>query len=197
MTENPAKKYYQSDKLISRINWNEIMTMDRCAGGHDNQMQGLLTNITVLGHYNEGDYQGMVATCVELNDTGEVVIYNDSYGSCSGCDAWEDASDDDVKSMCKQLVCDAYIFKTLDDCINFLSNSIDQETSYNWSQEVDSGNTPLAKELLKEINKDLYIKPKPIERTITKPRLSDLDIVMPHDDEPKKIRKKKKGVKYQ
>jgi len=109
-------------------------------------MQGLLKNVTVIAHWNEGDYQGEVATCVKLNDTGEFVIYNDYYGSCSGCDAWEDADDDDVKRMCIQLASGAYIFKTFEECILFLSNP-DSLTSYNWVGQA-------AENLLMEINKN-------------------------------------------
>ena len=127
-------KYKQSDKLINRIDWKNIMKMPRCAGGHDEQMRGLLKNVTVLGHWNEGDYQGYVATCVQLNDTGEIVIYNDLYGSCSGCDQWEDATDDDVRQMCRQLVCGAYVFKNLDDCKEFLGDP-DRERSFDWAYD--------------------------------------------------------------
>lgn len=134
LIEMAEKLYYQSDKLKDRIDWENIMKMPRYAGGHDDQMRGLLKDVTILGHWNEGDYQGYVATCVRLNDTGEVVIYNDSYGSCSGCDMWEDATDDDVRQMCTQLACGAYIFKNLGDCIYFLKH-IDKETSFDWEYD--------------------------------------------------------------
>lgn len=143
--ELPKNLYYQSEKLIKRIDWENIMPMSRYAGGHDEQMRGLLKNVTVIAHWNEGDYQGYVATCVQLNDTKEIVIYNDSYGSCSGCDAWEDATDEDVKEMCIQLACGAYIFKNMKDCKQFLSNP-DEETSFYWVGLI-------ANSLLTEINK--------------------------------------------
>jgi hypothetical protein len=143
-----TKKYYQSDKLAERIDWENIMKMSRCAGGHDDQMTGLLRDATVIAHWNEGDYQGMVATCVKLNDTQEIVIYNDYYGSCSGCDAWEDSSDDNVKQMCRQLACSAYIFKNIEDCKEFL-NCPNVETSNDWTCGSCAGN------LLKEINETL------------------------------------------
>lgn len=130
ITDKP--KYYQSDKLADRIDWEHIMVMDRYAGGHDDQMRGLLKDVTVVAHWNEGDYQGQVATCVKLNDTGEIVIYNDYYGSCSGCDAWEDATDDDVKQMCRQLACGAYIFPDIESCKEYLSAPIDETISYDW-----------------------------------------------------------------
>ena len=131
-------KYEQRGELIDRINWDEIMPMDRYAGGHDEQMKGLLKNVKLIAHWNEGGYEGQVATCVQLNDTKEIVIYNDYYGSCGGCDAWEYASDDSVVTMCKQLAGGAYIFKTLDDCIEFLSSPKD-ERSYNWEGATSSG----------------------------------------------------------
>ncbi len=148
--------YYQSDKLIDRIDWENIMKMDRCSGGHDEQMRGLLKNVTVFGHWNEGYYQGTVATCVMLMDTCETVIYNDYYGSCSGCDAWEDASDEDVVRLCKQLAAGAYIFANIHDCIEFLEKiaSMDETemrhecpAQYNWGDGT-------ARELLASIYKE-------------------------------------------
>lgn len=141
-----TETYYQSDKLVDRIDWENIMKMSRYAGGHDEQMRGLLKDVTILGHWNEGDYQGTVATCVKLNDTNEVVIYQDGYGSCSGCDAWEDATDDDVRQMCRQLACDAYVFKNLEDCRVFLQE-VNKETDFAWR-----GFSDAASHLLKAID---------------------------------------------
>lgn len=127
------KKYYQSDELQKLIDWENIMKMDRYAGGHDEQMQGLFKNAEVIGHWNEGDYQGMVATCVKLPD-GRYVIYNDYYGSCSGCDGWEDAPDEQVKNMCIDLANGAYIFQTLEDVEEFLSDESkeNKDGNYDW-----------------------------------------------------------------
>lgn len=136
------KKYYQSVKLVDRINWDAIIPLPRYAGGHDEQMKNLLKDVTIIAHWNEGDYQGMVATCVQLNDTKEVVIYNDYYGSCSGCDAWEDATDDEVREMCRQLATGAYIFKSLEDCLEFLAEG-DTETSFDW----ETPRLPLLREI--------------------------------------------------
>jgi hypothetical protein len=144
------KKYYQSDKLIDRIDWKNIMPMSRYAGGHDMQMVGLLENVKVLGHWNEGDWQGSVATCVQLKDTEEVVIYNDYYGSCSGCDAWDGASDEDIERMCKQLAAGAYIFNNLDDCKAFLADEVDLKTDFDWDYDIREGL------LLSIINGDTY-----------------------------------------
>lgn len=138
-------KYKISDELQALIDWDAIMKMSRHAGGHDDQMQGLFKGAEVIGHWNEGDWQGMVATCVKLED-GRYVIYNDYYGSCSGCDSWEDANDDEVKTMCIGLSNGAYIFESIEDVIEFLE-CVD-ETNGAWS----SWSAPAAN-LLSEIKK--------------------------------------------
>ena len=85
----------------------------------------------------EADYQGYLDIDVLLND-GRVFSYKYWYGSCSGCDAWEDATDDDVRIMCKQLVGGALIFQNLEECKKFLSSKKDA-TQYNWSEDVCNG----------------------------------------------------------
>ena len=143
------KKYYQTDELQSLIDWDKIMEMDRWAGGHDEQMQGLFKNSQVIGHWNEGGYQGQVATCVRLPN-GEYAIYNDYYGSCSGCDAWQDASDENVKTMCIDLANGAYVFETLEDVKEFLSDKSEdnKDGNYDWFCEYSN----VAGNLLEAIN---------------------------------------------
>lgn len=140
-------KYIQTDQLQKLIDWEKIMKMPRYAGGHDEQMQGLFKDAEVIAHWNEGDYSGSVATCIKLPD-GRFAIYNDYYGSCSGCDAWEDANDEDVKNMCIGLSNSAYVFETLDDVKEFLSSPIEDEKQ--WSSWCGT-----AHHLLQEINKSV------------------------------------------
>jgi hypothetical protein len=104
-----VKQPTQSNLLEELIDWPAIMPMSRAAGGHDEQMQSLFRGATVLSHWNEDDYQGMVATVVRLED-GRIAAYNDYYGSCSGCDSWEDATDDEVRTLCRNLANSAKIF---------------------------------------------------------------------------------------
>ena len=125
MTE--IKWYRQDEMLAERVDWDNIKPMDRCAGGHDLQMKGLLKNSRVLAHWNEGDYQGSVATIVVLKDTGECVYYDDYYGSCSGCDAWEDADDKSALSMCKNIAANAYIFKDFQTLVEWLKHMIEDK----------------------------------------------------------------------
>ncbi len=141
------KKYIQTDELQNIIDWEAIMQMPRYAGGHDEQMRGLFKDVELIAHWNEGDYQGMVATCVKLKD-GRYAIYNDYYGSCSGCDSWEDATGEDVRNMCIGLANSSYVFKNLEDVKSFLI--LPTDTDNQWS----SWSSP-ATHLLKEIEKYL------------------------------------------
>ena len=125
------KEYYQTDEIQQMIDWENIMKMPRYAGGHDDQMRGLFKNAHVVAHWNEEDYQGSVATCVQLSN-GKYAIYNDYYGSCSGCDAWEDATDEEVKNMCVNLSNSTYVFHSLNDVIRFLKNASNIDESYSW-----------------------------------------------------------------
>lgn len=149
------KKYIISDTMQSLIDWEHIMPMDRYAGGHDDQMKGLYKGAKVIGHYNENDYQGMVATCVKLPD-GRFVIYNDYYGSCSGCDSWESATDDEVRKLCIDLANGSFIFQNLKDVVEYLKAARDETkdisgeyvASYEWQR--------CGKGLLDEIGQYLF-----------------------------------------
>lgn len=159
-TKQQQKLYYQSDTLQKHIDWNVIMELEREAGGHDEQMQQLFKGSEVIAHYNSGNYSGIVATCVKIT-TGEYVIYNDYYGSCSGCDAWEGAADKEVKAMCIQLSNNAYIFKSINDVILFLSvkeEGEDRFMDYRWFDDYYKAGYNLLKEIYKSLNKSSETK---------------------------------------
>lgn len=119
------------DELQKQIDIENILKMPRYAGGHDDQMKGLIKGAKVIAHYNEGDYQGTVATCIKI-PSGEFILYNDFYGSCSGCDAWEDASDENIIKMCNDLVYDSLIFDTLEEVKIYLSKETFDK--YSWEK---------------------------------------------------------------
>lgn len=133
---NEKKYTLGGDELVSMLNIDKLLSFNRYAGGHDEHMGNLIKGAEIVGHWNEGDWQGAVATCIKLDD-GRYAIYNDYYGSCSGCDAWEDANDDDIRKMCEDLAKGAYLFESLKDVIEFLScDSLDDKPEWfdwNWS----------------------------------------------------------------
>lgn len=106
----------QSTEMQKLIDWDAIMPMSRYAGGHDCQMLSLFKGAKVLAHWNEGDDRGQVATAVQLAD-GRFAWYQDSYGSCSGCDSWEDADDESVRKLCIDLANSARVFTTMQEML--------------------------------------------------------------------------------
>ena len=116
-------------------------------------MQGLFKGAKVIGHYKEGGYGGLVCTCVQLED-GRFALYNDYYGSCSGCDSWEDASDEEVNALCINLSNGAYIFQSLSDVEEYLNSVIDDpdnpDISWDWRD--------VAEPLLMEIHKSYEMR---------------------------------------
>ena len=67
-----------------------------------------------------------MATDFEFPD-GTVRISTDDYGSGAGCDAWEDAGNDDVRTMVTSLVTSARVFATVEEARAFCSNPKDAE----------------------------------------------------------------------
>ena len=98
-------------ELSELIDWDGVLAQPRYAGGHEEVMRAIFgTNSKVIAWHSSGDYQGEVAIAHKLKD-GRVVLMTDYYGSCSGCDAWEDSTEQDARKMINDLVQGAKVFK--------------------------------------------------------------------------------------
>jgi hypothetical protein len=106
-------------QLLDLINWDAVLAAPRYAGGHSDVMAAIFEgNAKVLCHYTENDYQGTLAIAYQFPDGG-VAIVTDYFGSCSGCDSWEDASDDSARLMVTSLVTSARLFDTVEEAREF------------------------------------------------------------------------------
>lgn len=101
------------------LNWEIIMEQPRSAGGHQEIMDNLFIDAKVLAKHVDNDYQGELGYVYQLNDE-RVVITNDYFGSCSGCDSYEDATDEVLKNLCIQLANNSRIFDNIPEAMNFL-----------------------------------------------------------------------------
>lgn len=83
-----------------------------------------------------------------LPEIGYVVV-SDYFGSCSGCDAYENCSDEELKNLCIQLANNAHSFSTLNELYQFLSVEVasDKGAYYDLSNVAQ----PLVEELKKNI----------------------------------------------
>lgn len=136
--------------LKDHLNWNELMVAPRYAGGHEDIMCVLFKDARVIASYIENDYQGTEAFVYELN--GEFIMVTDYFGSCSGCDAWEDATDEDVKYLCTELANNAQRFDSLSELFDFLENKVSEHKSAYYAEST------VAEPLLEELRKNIYIQ---------------------------------------
>lgn len=85
--------------LEKLIDWELVLAQPRYAGGHEEVMRNIFgKNAEVIAWWSDNDYQGTIAVAYQFA-SGEVAIMTDYYGSCSGCDSWEDSSEQDARNM--------------------------------------------------------------------------------------------------
>jgi hypothetical protein len=115
--------------LKDLLNWEKIMNEPRCAGGHSDIMNNLFMNAKVVASHIENEYQGNEAFAYKIAN-GRYVLVTDYFGSCSGCDAWEDASNEEVRNLCIQLANNAHEFKSVGRMIDFIIEHSDSAELY-------------------------------------------------------------------
>jgi hypothetical protein len=100
------------------------MKQSRYAGGHEDVMFNIFgRNASVIAHWIDDDYQGSEAFAYQFSD-GSVVLITDYFGSCSGCDAWEDSSDEDARGMIRDMVSSSRLFSNINDAITFCEGNL-------------------------------------------------------------------------
>lgn len=113
--------------LIDLVNWPAVLAAPRRAGGHIEVMEAIFKGTAeVLASWVDEDYQDGEAFACRFPG-GQVAIMTDGFGSCSGCDAWEDASAEDARRMITSLVGSARFFETVDAARTYVQSGIDEE----------------------------------------------------------------------
>lgn len=120
-------------ELKDLINWGKLLKQTRSAGGHQEVMDNMFDGAKVLASYIEDDYQGKEGYVYKLQD-GRIVLMNDYFGSCSGCDSWEDSSDKDARTLIIDLCNNAKIVDTIQEAIEYLEETqMESGTYYDWN----------------------------------------------------------------
>ena len=100
-------------ELVDKIDWARVLKAPRYAGGHQEVMDSIFGAFgTVIAEWVEADYQGSLAYAYRFPD-GTVAIITDYFGSCSGCDVWEDIGNAGAKRMIMSLVTSARVFPSV------------------------------------------------------------------------------------
>lgn len=109
----------KKEDLEKYIDWELLEKQPRYAGGHEDIMKNIFgSNAVVIADWIEDDYQGEEAFAYQFPD-GTVVIITDYFGSCSGCDAWEDSTIEEMKDLVRAMVSSSKVFNTIQEAITF------------------------------------------------------------------------------
>lgn len=123
------------DMLKDFLDWDRILKQRGSAGGHSEIMDVLFINGVVLAHVSDSDWQGNIGYAYLVygyTHTAKIVLISDSYGSCSGCDQWEDATGDSLRQLCTNLANDAHTFDSIEEAISWLRLATADATYYEW-----------------------------------------------------------------
>ena len=124
-----AKQTYLKRDLIDYVD-GEVESPNSDAYYSGSRVDWVVENLPAsasVQYWQEGGYQGKLAFVIRLS--GYVWVYNDYYGSCSGCDAFLANS----KSYMEDLLRGAYCFRTEADAIEYIESTDD----YSWNGVVE------------------------------------------------------------
>jgi hypothetical protein len=111
--------------VLDSVDWDSVMKAPRYAGGHEDVMRTMFGHkAQVIGEYVEDHYDGVEAFAYEFYD-GTIAIITDSFGSCVGCDYWEDATDEEARNMVRELAINARLFPNRVEAREFCAHGTD------------------------------------------------------------------------
>jgi len=103
--------------VAEHLNLGAVLAVDkreRCAGGKHAFFKVMFNDAEMIGFWHEPGYQGEEVVAYRFPN-GIIAIVTSYFGSCSGCDAFEDADDVDVLTTFKSISNSARVFETLDE----------------------------------------------------------------------------------
>lgn len=114
-------KLYKEKDLI-----DEVQTPIEVGENHrrEDALEEVLPNIAEIKTCRKGSYNGEISIVIRLK--GEIWLYNDYFGSCSGCDYFLS----DHNGWTEDMLRNAYCFETKEDAIDYMNNSED----YSWKK---------------------------------------------------------------
>jgi len=142
----------RSVKMSDFIDWETMLddskTM-RSSGSKIDQLSRMFLHSHMIASDSSGDYQGedtvVILFTPPIPDTDpKIIIISSYYGSCSGCDSWEDANDKNMKEILESLANNARLFDNFEDTIKYLE-SVTQAEQYDLY--------PIKDKLLEQIRK--------------------------------------------
>ena len=119
--------------LKDLINWEEVMKQPRNSRGYKEVMDKLFDNVTVLGYHIDNKHIGEIGYVYKLEDD-RIIITNGIFKTDPELEEYQQIkhTDDELKTMCVEIVNNAIVFDSIQETIGFLrSVKEDQAVNYN------------------------------------------------------------------
>lgn len=116
-------------EVLDSINWEAVMAAPRDAGGHAEVMEALFADrAQVYSSWQDDSYDGELAYAYQFPD-GTICIVTDYFGTCSGCDEWEDATDADARTLITSMVTSSRLFSGVVEAEHYCRNAAGSDAS--------------------------------------------------------------------
>jgi len=121
-------------KMADFIDWEVMLDesqVSRYAGSHIDELSKLFRDSRMIASNSSGSYQGddcvvYLFTPIDPQFEPKIVIITSYFGSCSGCDAWEDIKDDDLRELLIAIVNNARLFDSFKEVHKFFDELIER-----------------------------------------------------------------------
>lgn len=119
------------DELVDLINWDKVLAAPRYSGGHEEVTEATFDGVaTIAAHHVQDDYDGYTACMWDFGEGG-LLLCTDSFGSCSGCDAYECATHDEIRELVTSTVTSGRQFRSIDEAIQWI-DAMDDAADYHF-----------------------------------------------------------------
>lgn len=107
--------------LEDLINWKEVMEQPRNSRGYKEVMDNLFENATILGYHIDDNHTGEIGYVYKLEDE-RFVITNGDFKTDPELEEDQQIkhTDEELKTMCSEMVKNAISFDSIHDTISFL-----------------------------------------------------------------------------
>ena len=119
-------------RMADFINWEVMLDADqtgRYAGSHVDALSKMFVDAQMIASESDDDYDGhdslvLLFAPANPNIEPKIVLITSYFGSCSGCDMWEDADDEDLRELLTAIANNARLFDSFEEIDAFFDQII-------------------------------------------------------------------------
>jgi len=141
LTEENLAVHNNTGDLLLYFNRDALLKVQGEAGGNSEAARILFTNAQYK-QWSTGNYEGEVCHLYKFSDgnlKGKYAVIVDSYGSCSGCDPYEDMTGEElVGTMRKLVVEDVKICEILQEVLEVVTKEVSSHESQKLKDQISA-----------------------------------------------------------